>query len=231
MTNDNVTTVSREEWLSALESLRLEEKRLTRAKDRLAATRRRLPREQVDRDYMFYNAKGPLALLDLFDGHRQLIVYHHMLKPADPAPCSGCGMVADSVPHLAHLRARQTSFVMVSRAPISEIEAFRARMGWQLPWVESRDDFNADFGIRGGFGINVFLRDGSAVYRTYATTGRGVEDLGSVWGLLDITPFGRQEAWQEAPAGTPQSEPYRWWRLHDEYGDQTKPAASSAGSG
>ena len=219
MNNEDLTTVSREEWLSALEALRLEEKRLTRAKDRLAAVRRRLPREPVEKDYTFFTADGSLTLPDLFGGRSQLIVYHHMLKPADPAPCSGCGMFADSVPHVAHLHARRTSLVMVSQAPIAEIEAFRTRMGWELPWVESRDDFNADFGIHGGFGVNVFLREGAAIYRTYATTGRGVEDLGSVWGLLDITPFGRQEAWQEAPDGTPQSRPYQWWRLHDDYGE------------
>lgn len=107
---------------------------------------------------------------------------------------------------------------MVSPAPLAESAAFKARMGLAVPWVETRDCFNADFDVTGGFGLNVFLRAGDALYRTYFTNGRGVETLGSVWSFLDITPHGRQEAWEDAPAGTPQTAPYQWWRLHDEYG-------------
>lgn len=210
-------TVPRNEWISTLEAFRDEEKAATRALDRLAAARRRLPCELVTSDYLFARSDGTLTLKDLFEGRDQLIVYHHMLKPADASPCSGCGMFADSVPNLAHLHARRTSLVMVSRAPIAEIEAFRSRMGWDIPWLESQDSFNEDFGITGGFGVNVFLKEDSSLYRTYFTNGRGVETLGSVWGLLDLTQYGRQEIWQDAPSGTPQSEPYDWWRLHDEY--------------
>lgn len=217
MTESSQTIVSHEAWEAAIAAHREEEKQLTHAKDRLAEKRRSLPRLRVSKDYVFLSDTGELNLAALFDGRRQLIVYHHMLKPADPAPCSGCSMFADSLPNLAHLHARETSMVMVSEAPISEITAFKNRMGWVVPWVESLGDFNSDMGIRGGFGVNVFLREGDEIYRTYATSGRGVEDLGSVWGLLDITAFGRQESWQGAPAGTPQSAPYDWWRLHDEY--------------
>jgi predicted dithiol-disulfide oxidoreductase (DUF899 family) len=168
-------------------------------------------------NYRFKGPYGAAALADLFDGRRQLITYHHMLKPADSSPCEGCCMVADQIPHLAHLHARDTTLAFVSKAPVAEIEALKARMGWTLPWYETMDNFNADHGVTSGFGLNVFYRDGDDIYRTYFTTGRGLETLGTVWTLLDLTPLGRQEVWEEAPAGTPQSEPYRWWRRHDEY--------------
>jgi predicted dithiol-disulfide oxidoreductase (DUF899 family) len=211
--------MSKDDWIEALRTFLAEEKTLTRAQDRLAAARRRLPRHQVEDHYLFETPQGPARLSDLFDGRDQLIVYHHMLRPADPDPCSGCSMFADSVPHLAHLHARNTSLVMVSRAPLAEIEAFSARMGWTMPWVETRDGFNADFGVNNGFGLNVFLREGCTIWRTYFTSSRGVEALGSVWSFLDLTPYGRQETWQNAPEGTPQEAPYQWWRLHDQYGE------------
>ncbi|MGB3470417.1 MAG: DUF899 domain-containing protein [Erythrobacter sp.] len=210
--------LSKDAWAEARAALLAEEKALTHAQDRLAASRRCLPRHEVEDHYQFETGTGPACLSDLFGGRDQLIVYHHMLRPADPNPCPGCSMFADSVPTLAHLHARNTSLVMVSRAPLAEIEAFKARMGWTMPWVETRDGFNADFGVTGGFGLNVFLREGETIWRTYFTSGRGVEALGSVWSFLDLTPYGRQEIWQDAPAGTPRYEPYQWWRLHDEYG-------------
>ncbi|PWK62033.1 DUF899 domain-containing protein [Roseicyclus mahoneyensis] len=211
--------VSKDEWAEARAALLAEEKALTRAQDRLAAARRRLPRHEVEDRYRFETGTGPVCLSDLFDGRDQLIVYHHMLRRADPDPCPGCSMFADSVPHLAHLHARNTSLVMVSQAPLAEIKTFKARMGWTMPWVETRDSFNADFGVTGGFGLNVFLREGGTIWRTYFTNARGVEALGSVWSFLDLTPYGRQETWQDAPGGTPQDAPYEWWRLHDDYGE------------
>ena len=211
--------VSEADWQEALAAHRTEEKALTRAMDALAAKRRQLPRMEVTGDYRFRTGDGEIGLADLFDGRAQLIVYHHMLTPADPAPCAGCSMVGDQIAHLAHLNARDTSFAMVSKAPLAEIEAFRARMGWTFPWVESLDGFGADFGVTTGFGVNVFLNEAGTIWRTYFTSGRGVETLGPVWSLLDITPYGRQESWQDAPLGVPQSDPYRWWRLHDAYGE------------
>ena len=209
--------VAPESWHSAREALLAEEKAHMRAGDRLAARRRRLPWQSVGGDYVFQSPAGELGLADLFEGRRQLIVYHHMLRPADPAPCSGCGMVGDQIPHLAHLQQRDTTLAFVSRAPIAEIEAFRARMGWSMPWYECTEAFNADFDVHQEFGVNVFYRAGAAVYRTYFATGRSVEALGTIWSFLDLTPLGRQEAWEDAPAGTPQGAPYTWWRLHDEY--------------
>jgi predicted dithiol-disulfide oxidoreductase (DUF899 family) len=133
--------------------------------------------------------------------------------------------VRRSVGHLAHLHARDTSFALVSIAPISSIERYRSRMGWTIPWFSSAGtEFNRDFGVTTDegemFGLSVFLRDGDDVYRTYFTSGRGVEALGSVWTFLDLTPLGRQETWEESPDGWPQSAPYVWWRRHDEYEDQ-----------
>jgi predicted dithiol-disulfide oxidoreductase (DUF899 family) len=211
--------VTRAAWAEARAALLEEEKALTRTQDAIAAARRRMPRHRVEDRYRFETENGPARLSGLFDGRDQLIVYHHMLRPADPDPCSGCAMFADSLPHLAHLHARNTSLVMVSRAPLAEILAFRSRMGWSVPWAETGDDFNADHDVTGGFAVNVFLREAGMIWRTYFTNGRGVESLGSVWSFLDLTPYGRQETWQDAPAGTPQGKPYLWWRLHDEYGD------------
>ena len=212
--------VTREAWRAAHDELLAKEKRATRERDALNAERRRLPRVPVDDEYRFQGPNGEATLLDLFDGRRQLIVYHHMLRPADPAPCTGCSMFVDNVGHLAHLHARDTSFVLVSRAPTLEIEAFRRRMGWSVPWYSTAGSrFDADFDVTSGFGLNVFLRDGARVFRTYFTTGRGVEYVGTTWSLLDLTPLGRQETWEDAPEATPQTGPYAWWRLHDEYGD------------
>lgn len=214
---------SREEWRTAREELLAEEKEMTQALDALAAKRRRLPMVPVETDYVFEKVDGESTLLDLFDGRRQLIVYHHMLEPDDDAPCTGCSIFADNVGHLAHLHARDTSFVLVSRAPIDEIEAFRERMGWTIPWYSVEgNDFNPDFGVDSGFGLNVFLRDGEEVFHTYFTSGRGVEMLGSNWSFLDLTPFGRQETWEDSPEGWPQTPPYEWWRLHDEYGEMAE---------
>lgn len=207
------------DWQKAHAALLAEEKAHTRAADQLAAKRRRLPWEEVTKSYTFGASDKTLGLDDLFAGRKQLITYHHMLKKDDKSPCAGCAMVGDQMPHLAHLHARETSLVFVSKAPVEQIEAFKARMGWQMPWVESLDGFNADFGVTGGFGLNVFIRDGGKIYRSYFTTGRGVETLGTAFTLLDLTPMGRQEAWEDAPEGTPQTKPYVWWRLHDEYAD------------
>lgn len=210
-------TVSREDWLAALDALRTKEKAVTAQLDTLAAARRLLPRIPVRGDYTFDTPEGPAGLRDLFAGRSQLIVYHHMLTPGDRDPCSGCCMFGDQIPHLAHLHARDTSLVFVARAPLDEIEALKARLGWHFPFVSTGEEFNRDFGVTTGFGLNVFLREDGVIYRTYFTTGRGVETLGTPWTLLDLTPKGRQESWEQAPPGTPQGPPYAWWRLNDEY--------------
>jgi predicted dithiol-disulfide oxidoreductase (DUF899 family) len=218
--------VSQEKWQAALEELRAKETEATRARDVLAARRRRLPMLRIEKDYVFDGLNGEARLLDLFEQRRQLIVYHFMFAPGvhgwPSAGCPGCSMFVDQIGHLAHLHARNTSFVLVSRAPLDKIEHYRKRMGWTIPWFSSAgSDFNADFGVTNDkgetFGLSVLLRDGSEILRTYFTSRRGVEALGSVWTFLDLTPFGRQEDWEDSPEGYPQTPPYHWWRRHDEY--------------
>jgi predicted dithiol-disulfide oxidoreductase (DUF899 family) len=222
--------VSEAEWQAAHEELLAKEKEATRARDALAAQRRRLPMVRIDKDYGFEGPNGPARLLDLFEGRRQLIVYHFMFGPNQDEGCDGCSMFVDQVGHLAHLHARDTSFALISRAPLAKIVPYKERMGWTIPWFSSfGSDFNVDFGLspetpqegayQDGetFGLSVFFRDGDQVFRTYFTSRRGVEALGSVWTFLDLTPLGRQEEWEDSPPGTPQGPPYEWWRRHDEY--------------
>jgi predicted dithiol-disulfide oxidoreductase (DUF899 family) len=217
--------VSEVEWQAAREELLVKEKAATRASDALAAERRRLPMVQIEKAYVFEGPNGKASLLDLFEGRRQLILYHFMFAPGvhgwPEAGCPGCTMFVDQVGHLAHLHARDTSFALVSRAPLANIEAYRKRMGWTIPWFSSNgSDFN-DFGLTTEegetFGLSVFLRDGDSIHRTYFTDRRAVEAFGSVWTFLDLTPLGRQEEWEDSPEGYPQTPPYQWWRRHDEY--------------
>jgi predicted dithiol-disulfide oxidoreductase (DUF899 family) len=213
--------VSAAEWQAARERLPIEEKEATRVLNALAAERRRLPMVEFYNDYAFQGPDGAASLLDLFEGSRQLIVYHFMLTPG-ANPCVGCSAFVDNIGNLAHLHARDTSLALVSRAPIAQIESFKQRMGWSVPWFSSfGSDFDADCGITTGFGLSIFLRDGERVFRSYFTTARGVDRLRIDFNLLDLTPLGRQEEWEDSPDGWPQTTPYAWWRLHDEYDDST----------
>jgi len=227
--------VEAEEWERALGQLREKEKAATATLDALAAERRRLPMVKIDKPYQFTGPKGKASLLNLFEGRKQLLLYHFMYAPGvngwPEAGCPGCSMFVDQISHLAHLQTRDTSFCLVSLAPIENLEGYKKRMGWTVPWFSSAgSDFNKDFGISTPegemHGLSVFLRDGSAVYRTYFTRERGVETLGSIWTFLDLTPLGRQEKGEDSPAGRPQSEPFVWWRRHDEYGSETKGCCS-----
>jgi predicted dithiol-disulfide oxidoreductase (DUF899 family) len=226
--SENPRVVSPLEWQAARENLLVKEKAATRARDVLAAERRRLPMVRIDKDYVFEGPDGKASLLDLFEGRRQLIVYHFMFAPAvegwPAAGCPGCSFFVDQIGHLTHLHARDTSFALISLAPLASIQRYRKRMAWTVPWFSSSgSDFNVDFGVTTDagetFGLSVFLRDGDSIFRTYFTSGRGVEALGSTWTFLDLTPLGRQEEWEDSPKGWPQSPPYEWWRRHDEYGD------------
>ncbi|OZG72184.1 hypothetical protein BTA51_17715 [Hahella sp. CCB-MM4] len=207
------------EWESAIEAFRVKEKEQTRRQDKLNAERRRLPMVEIEKTYEFTGPDGRVSLLDLFEGRRQLILYHFMYAES---PCTGCSMVVDNIGHIAHIQARNTSFVMVSRAPYPKLVAFKQRMGWDIPWYSSHDsDFNIDFNAtrENGemFAVSVFLREGEKIYRTYYTTLRGVEYLGSIWSYLDLTPMGRQELWEDSPEDVIQTPPYQWMRLHDGY--------------
>ncbi|WP_018235839.1 DUF899 domain-containing protein [Ensifer sp. BR816] len=219
--------VSPQAWEAARKQLLVKEKALTRARDALAAERRRMPWMAVEKAYRFEGPTGKVGLLDLFEGRSQLIVYRAFFEPGvegwpDHA-CVGCSMVADHVAHLAHLNARDTTLVFVSRAPQADIARLKARMGWAVPWFTVTDGFDADFGVDEWHGTNVFYRNGDRIFRTYFINNRGDEQMGSTWNYLDITPLGRQEAWEDSPEGYPQTPPYEWWNWHDSYVESAAP--------
>jgi predicted dithiol-disulfide oxidoreductase (DUF899 family) len=213
--------VSPQDWETARQQLLVKEKAVTRSRDALAAERRRMPWMAVEKKYEFAGPEGKASLLDLFDGRRQLIVYRAFFEPGvfgwpDHA-CRGCSLCADQVAHLAHLNARDTTLAFASRAPQADIAGLKARMDWKMPWYTITDTFDTDFGVNEWHGTNVFFRDGDRVFRTYFINNRGDEAMGSTWGYLDTTPLGRQEEWEDSPAGYPQTPPYKWWNWHDQY--------------
>lgn len=240
MKNENRPTsaqpsiVSAAEWLAARRDFLREEKAFTRQRERLAARRRALPWTPVRPPYVFESVDGPRTLPDLFVGRSQLIVYHFMLAPGWAEGCRGCSFVSDHFDGaLAHLAARDVGFVAVSRAPLAEIERFKARMDWRFPWVSSHGTpFNFDFRVsftdeevaagRADYnfgqnqimmeempGLSVFARgDDGTVYRTYSTYARGLDLLIGTYHLLDLVPRGRNEH-PEAPMS--------WVRHHDRY--------------
>ena len=231
MTELNFATppvVSNDEWESARQKLMVREKEITRARDALAAERRRMPWLAVDKQYEFDGPNGKASLLDLFAGRRQLIVYRAFHEPGvfgwpDHA-CRGCSMVADQVAHLAHLNARDTTLVVVSRAPQADIAQLQKKMGWEhIPWFTVTDTFDKDFGVDEWHGTNAFIRDGDQVYRTYFVNNRGDEQMGGTWNYLDITALGRQEEWEDSPEGYPKTPTYKWWNWHDSYEDGAAP--------
>ena len=184
---------------------------------------RRGRKEPGERTEVVRQAVRHLRLLDLFQGRRQLIVYRAFFQPdvhgwPDHA-CVGCSLMADHVGNLAHLNARDTTFVYASRAPQADIARVKARMGWEhIPWYTVTDDFDKDFGCDKWHATNAFIRDGDGVFRTYFINNRGDEAFVSTWSLLDMTALGRQEEWEDSPEGYPQTPPYEWWAWHDEYG-------------
>jgi len=223
------TIVTTEEWEAARQQLLVEEKALFKARDALAAKRRRMPWTKVQKQYRFEGPAGTVSLVDLFEGRRQLIVYRAFYAPDvttyprsggsyPERACVGCSLGADQVAHPAHLNARDTSLAWVSRAPQSDIRDLQERMGWEhIPWYTLTDDFDADFGVDEWHGTNAFIRDGDQVFRTYFIDARGDEQMGNTWNYLDITALGRQEEWEDSPPGYPQTQPYQWWNYHDAY--------------
>lgn len=231
---------SREEWRAARVALLGQEKELTRYHDRVSAERRRLPMVRIEKEYVFDSPTGKRSLADLFDGRRQLIVYHFMFDPQWEAGCPGCTGFVDSLGDLSLLHERDTSFALISRAPLAKLEAYKAQHGWTLPWLSSHEtDFNHDFHVtfdesvapieynfrskaeyeRMGtpfaeeqpsesHGLSVFFRLNDGVYHTYSAYARGVEGITDAYSLLDTTPYGRQEDWEDSPAGWPQHPTY-----------------------
>ncbi len=214
--------VSAKAWETAREAMLVKEKALLRARDALAAERRRMPWMAVEKTYTFDGPSGKVKLLDLFEGRRQLIVYRAFFEPGvhgwpDHA-CIGCSLGADQVSNLVHLHARDTTLAYASRAPQADIARLKGRMGWEhIPWYTITDSFDADFGVDEWHGHNAFIRDGERIFRTYLINSRGDEAMGTVWSYLDMTALGRQEIWEDSPEGYPKDRPYKWWNWNDSY--------------
>ncbi len=230
--------VSQDEWLAARKALLTKEKELTHRRDALNAERRRQPMVRIDKDYVFEGPNGKASLLDLFDGRRQLIVYHFMFDPDWDEGCQGCTAFVNDLGDLSLLHERDTTVVLISRAPLAKLEAYKARMGWSLPWLSSYgSDFNYDFHVTldekvapimynfrdkselearsehyfaegEGHGLSVFFHLDDNVFHTYSAYARGVEGLTTAYGLLDVTPYGRQEDFEDSPPGWPQKPTY-----------------------
>jgi len=224
--------VSRGEWREARRRLLAQEKEATRARDALNAERRRLPMVRIDEEYVFEGPPGKATLADLFAGRRQLIVQHVMFAPDWDAACPGCTASVDELSDgvLGHLASRDTTFVLVSRAPLAKLQAYAASRGWTVPWYSAGSspggtDFNYDFGVTVDAehpeynyrpepdaasqgpselpGVSCFVRDGDQIFHTYSTYARGTDYLGSTYTLLDLTALGRQEEWEEPKGRAP----------------------------
>ena len=232
------TVASRSEWLKARRALLAEEKELTRAGDRLSAKRRRLPMVRLEKNYTFEGPKGKQSLRDLFEGRPQLIVYHFMFDPAWEKGCPGCTGFVDALGDLSLLNERNTTFALISRAPLAKLEAYRKQRNWNRAWYSSfGSDFNYDFHVTldekvappeynfmskadmlardvpnqtegESHGLSVFYSNGTDTFHTYSSYARGVEKLTDSYSLLDVTPYGRQEDWEDSPAGWPQKPTY-----------------------
>jgi predicted dithiol-disulfide oxidoreductase (DUF899 family) len=204
---------TRDEWLAARKTLLAHEKEVTKHYDRVSAERRRLPMVKLDKTYTFDGPEGKRSLRDLFDGHRQLIVYHFMFDPTWENGCDGCTGYVNELADLSMLPARDTQFVLISRAPLEKLQAYKARKGWDRPWYSSfGSDFNYDFQVTTDqgetHGLSVFFRIDDDVFHCYSTYNRGTESLTDSYRLLDMTPYGRQEDWEDSPAGWPQRPTY-----------------------
>ena len=194
-------------WEAALAELRIREKATTRELDAIAASRRRLPMVELP-EYLLDGADGAVRLADVFEGKRQLIVYNHMWFPGETWQCPGCTGLTSQYTRLEFLDSYDARFVIVTQGPIDDALAYKARVGNKMVWYSSANSpFGTDMGAppSGGFQVNVFLRVGDTVYRTYNTQGRGTEQLSHTFPLIDLLPYGRQEDWQDSPHGWPQS--------------------------
>lgn len=232
---ENHKIVSREEWLVARKNHLAKEKEFTRLRDQLSRQRRELPWVKVDKDYIFDGPNGKETLSELFDGRRQLLVYHFMFDPDWDEGCPMCSHLVDNCSGaVVHLKQRDVTMVLISKAPLNKLEAFRHRMGWPFKWVSSHEnDFNRDYHVsftpqekeRGevyynfgtqayfeseGPGISIFYKDKNGnIFHTYSCYARGLDMLIGTYNLLDLVPLGRDEAdlpWTMA-----------WVRHHDKY--------------
>ncbi len=232
------TIASHEEWLAARKELLAEEKALTQHRDVVNAKRRRLPMVRIDKPYVFGSPQGEQTLLDLFDGRRQLIVYHFMFDPAWEDGCPSCTGFVNAIGNLSYLDTRDTKFALISRAPSPKLERYKAKRGWTVPWYSSNgSDFNYNFhvtfdenvapfehnfrtkaelqqlgetrfGPGESQGLSVFFRIDDSVFHSYSTYARGVEGISNSFSLLDTTPYGRQQEFEDSPSGWPQRPTY-----------------------
>jgi predicted dithiol-disulfide oxidoreductase (DUF899 family) len=211
--------VDEQVWQRELDALRVREKAATRELDGIAAQRRRLPMVAMP-DYVLEGENGPVCLAEIFDGKTQLIVYNHMWFPDEEWQCPGCTGFTSQFTRLEFLDNYDARFVIVTQGPIDDALAYKRRVGNQMAWYSTANSsFGADVGAPpngdatpgGGFAVNVFLRDGNRVYRTWHTNGRGTEQLSHTFALIDLLPYGRQEVWQDSPDGWPQSPTYSHW--------------------
>ncbi len=222
--------VSQEQWIESRKNLLSQEKELTRQKDRVNAERRRQPMVKVDKEYTFVGSEGKETLLDLFQGKRQLIVHHFMFAPDWEAGCPGCTGHVDAIGNLDSLSDLDTRYVIVSRAPLEKLDAYKKLKGWDRPWYSSgQSDFNYDFDVSfkagdndadynygprdqtgegEGPGMSVFFRIGEDIYHTYSVYARGLESITDSYDFLDLTPYGRQQDFEESPEGWPQHPTY-----------------------
>lgn len=199
--------VDAEDWRRELDALRLREKAATRELDAIAAQRRRLPMVALP-DYTLQSADGQVRLVDVFAGKRQLITYHHMWSPGAEWQCGGCTGWTAQFTRLDFLDPYDARFVVVTQGTLEEALAYREKVGNRMTWYSTADSpFGTDVDAPpgGGFAVNVFLREGDQVYRTWHTAGRGTEQLSQTFPLIDVLPYGRQEPWQDSPAGWPQA--------------------------
>jgi predicted dithiol-disulfide oxidoreductase (DUF899 family) len=224
--------VSQSEWDAALAALAERERAVAADMHALGAERKRMPMVLVDRDYRFEGPDGQRSLVDLFDGRSQLILYRFFFEEGvdgwPDAGCVGCSSFADGIPQLGLLHARDITFAMASSAPQANLSRYAERMGWtDVPWYTILTErFSVDFGVEEWFGLNVFLRDGNDVFRTYFLQhGAMVQWIGSLWSLWSLTPYGGQSDDEDLPEGWPRAPQSFWFRRHDEF-DEPAPSAA-----
>jgi predicted dithiol-disulfide oxidoreductase (DUF899 family) len=230
--------VTQEEWLAARKTHLAHEKEAMKQLDRLRAERRRLPMTKLEKPYLFDGPEGKRSLLELFGDRRQLIVYHFMFDPKWEKGCPGCTAFVNALGDLSMLNNRDATFAVISRAPLAKLEAYKALRGWNIAWYSSfGSDFNYDFHVtldesvapveynyrseaelqarRGPnamvgeeHGLSVFFRLGEDIFHTYSAYARGTESLTNGYSLLDTTPYGRQQDFEDSPPGWPQKPTY-----------------------
>jgi predicted dithiol-disulfide oxidoreductase (DUF899 family) len=201
------TVVDRNTFQSELDRVRIREKAHTRESDAIAAARRRLPMVELEGALELVGPRGPLKLLDAFEGRRQLIAYYFMWRAGGPAPeqCEGCTWVTTHVAELSYLHSRGIAYAVFCQGPYDESMRYYEFMGWDVPWYSAQPSLETLLAGRriGSMHLVCYVRDGDRVFETYWTSGRGVEVMDYSYALMDLTVYGRQEQWEDSPPGWP----------------------------